>query len=267
MMLVGILGLVTVARAEDPAFTTPQAEKVEKAETHLTGELGGTVATGNSSFYAINGLVNFSHKVDMNKISAVAGTNIGGAVVDVDGNGVVDAAERGNGFEPNAKRIYADARYDRFLSDKDSLYFLAGVFSDQFAGYNLRSHEQVGYSRVLIKEEKADLKAELGVDWAQEFYVEEAGLDNSAKFLAARVLVAAGYKFNDSVGVTDTFEVYENVLDFADLRILNTAALTSSLSKNLSLKLSHSLIFDNVPVEGFQPLDQTAMATIVVTLL
>ncbi len=73
--------------------------------------------------------------------------------------------------------------------------------------------------------------------------------------------------FDERLVLSDVVEVYESVLDFADLRILNTAALTSTLSGKLSLKLSHSLIFDNVPVEGFEPLDQTSMVTLVASLL
>jgi hypothetical protein len=69
------------------------------------------------------------------------------------------------------------------------------------------------------------------------------------------------------VVISETIEVYESVLDFEDVRLLNTASLTSSLSGKLSLKLSHTLIFDNVPVEGFEPLDQTTMITLVATLL
>ena len=48
---------------------------------------------------------------------------------------------------------------------------------------------------------------------------------------------------------------------------LNTAALTVRLSDAMALKLSHSLVFDNVPVEGFRKLDQTATVSIVTTLL
>ena len=65
----------------------------------------------------------------------------------------------------------------------------------------------------------------------------------------------------------DTAEIYENVVDPADLRVLNTAFLTSKISDKLSLKLSHTLTFDNVPVEGFRPLDQVTMLTLVATLL
>jgi hypothetical protein len=262
-----ILALAAPALAEDSTFTGVQAEVVEKPETHVTGELGGTFSTGNSNFYAVNGLINASHKVKMNKISGVAGLNIGGAkVTDLDGDGLPDLDPSTVDFTENVRRYYADARYDRFLSEKDSLYALAGAFQDRFAGYDLRSHEQLGYSRLLVKNDDTELKTELGFDVAQELYVD--GIDPGYQnILAARILLGVTHKFNDKVSLSDTFETYENVLDFEDVRILNTAALTSTLSGKFSLKVSHGLIFDNVPVEGLRKLDQTTMLTLVATLL
>jgi putative salt-induced outer membrane protein YdiY len=259
--------LAGVASAEDSAFTGTQAEVVEKPETHVTGELGGALATGNSNFYTVNGLLNASHKVKLNKVSAVAGLNLGSAkTTDLDGDAVPDVDPSTVDWAENVRRYYAEARYDRFLSDNDSIYALAGGFSDRFAGFDLRTHEQLGYSRLLVKNDKTELKGEFGGDVAQENYV--TGTEpNYQNIIAARILLGINHKFNDKVGISDTFETYENVLNFDDVRILNTAALTSTLSGKLSLKLSHTLIFDNVPVEGFQKLDQTTMVTLVASLL
>lgn len=257
----------TVAQAEDSTFTGTQAEAAEKPETHVTGELGGALATGNSNFYTVNGLLNASHKVKKNKVSGVAGVNLGAAkVTDLDGDAIPDVDPATVDFVENVRRYYAEARYDRFLSDNDSVYGLAGAFSDRFAGFDLRSHEQIGYSRLLVKNDATELKGEFGADVAQENYVE--GTDpNFQNIVAARILLGINHKFNDKVSIQDTFETYENVLNFEDVRILNTAALTSTLSGKFSLKASHTLIFDNVPVEGFQKLDQTTMLTLVASLL
>ena len=127
----------------------------------------------------------------------------------------------------------------------------------------MRSHQQIGYSHLLVSTKRTEVRAEGGVDYAQEWRT----TDEFANILAARVLLGAQHAFNDNVVIADTFEVYENVIDLADLRILNTASLTAALDSKLSLKVSHSLIFDNVPVEGFQPLDQTLGVTLVATLL
>jgi putative salt-induced outer membrane protein YdiY len=273
------IALTGIARAEDPTFSTAQAEQAEKPETHVTGELGGTCSTGNTNLYAVNGLVNASRKWDRNKLSLVAGVNLGAAIADADANGTIDDAERDAGFVRNAEKLYADARYDRFLSDNDSLYALGGALRDVFAGYALRSHEQLGYSRLLVKDDHSEFKVELGADWAQENYVPVDVVDPvtlevtattdppTQQIVAAHLLLAASHDFNEAVGVADTLEAYENVIDPSDLRLLNAASLTAALSGKFSVKLSHNLAYDHVPVEGYRPLDQTTMVTLVASLL
>ena len=49
--------------------------------------------------------------------------------------------------------------------------------------------------------------------------------------------------------------------------MLNAAAFSAKLSDKFSIKLSHQLTFDNVPVEGFRTLDQTTLVTLVATVL
>lgn len=267
MSLCIALVAASTAYAEDSAFVgAAEPVAAEKPETKLSAELGATYATGNAAFYTVNGGGAVSHEWDKNKFAAIAGVNIGGAVTDADGDGLLQQAERDVGLQENVRRLFTEARYDRFLTDKDSLYVLAGAFTDRFAGYDLRTHEQLGYSRLLVDTEDTEVRAELGFDWAQEDYVD--GVDpNYQNIFAGRLLLALTHKFNDSVAFSDTFELYENVVDPNDLRILNTAALTSNVSTKLSLKVSHALIFDNVPVDGYLPLDQTTMLTFVATLL
>jgi len=261
------------ALAVDTEFAgteAPPAEEKDEPVTKVSAELGTAFATGNAIFYTVNGTLAASHEWDRNKVGLVGGVNLGAAKADVDGDGLLSQAERDADYAQNVKRYYGDARYDRFFSDFDSLYVLAGAFHDPFAGYDLRSHEQIGYSRRLVKTDQTELVGELGFDWAQENYTQEAvdaGSEEYQDVFAVRALLGISQKFNDNVSFTDTFEVYENVIDTKDLRILNTAALTSSLNDKLSLKLSHTLIFDNVPVEGFVKLDQTTMATLVANIL
>jgi putative salt-induced outer membrane protein YdiY len=149
---------------------------------------------------------------------------------------------------------------------KDSLYVLAGALIDPFAGYDLRSHEQLGYSRKLVATETTTLTGEVGLDLAQENFVD--GVDpGRADVLSGRVMMGFEHAFSESVAFSEQVEVYENLLVPADVRVLNTAALSSKLSNTLSTRLSHTLTFDNVPVEGFRPLDQTTMFTLVASIL
>jgi len=265
--------LASSAFAVDTEFAgteEPPIEEADEPETKVSAELGTAFATGNAIFYTVNGTLNASRYWKRNKVGLVGGVNLGAAKADADGDGLLSQAERNADYAQNVKRYYGDARYDRFLTERDSLYALAGAFHDPFAGYDLRSHEQLGYSRRLVKTDTSELVGELGFDWAQENYTAEAVAGGSEEYqdvFAIRVLLGVSHEFNDSVSFTDTFELYENVVDTQDLRILNTAALTAGLSDKFSLKFSHTLIFDNVPVEGFVKLDQTTLATLVANIL
>jgi putative salt-induced outer membrane protein YdiY len=267
-MLLALILLVAPALAEDPEFseTEKEAEEVEKAETHLSAELGGAMTSGNSELFTVTSTTAFSHKWTENKLALVAGATWAKGRVDADGSGSIDDVERAAPMVENARRVSADARYDRFFGERNSLYALAGAFTDPFAGYDLRTHEQLGYSRILVDEEKTHLVAEIGMDYAQENFV--PGVDpNYADVIAARVMVGLRQRLTEGVEVTDTLEAYENVLDLEDLRVNNDLAVTVRLSDVLGLKLSHALRFDNQPVEGFRSLDQTTLLTLVATLL
>lgn len=260
-----------LAFADEPKFENTQKEvkKLEKPEAHLTAEFGGALTTGNSEFYMLTAGLNASYKWQRSKIGLIGGAVVGSSRVDSDGNSTLSDEERAAPMVPSAKRFFGDLRYDFFLSDRDSVYILLGAFHDPFAGYDLRTHEQIGYSRVLIKSDSTSLVGEIGIDFAQENYkVGDDGVDPETKnIIAGRVMVGITHKFSEGVGFEDTFELYEAVPEFADLRMLNTASIVAALGSKLSLKLSHSFIFDNVPVEGFQKFDQTMNITLVASIL
>ncbi|MBX2803785.1 MAG: DUF481 domain-containing protein [Myxococcales bacterium] len=272
MML--LVALTTISMAQDTEFAGTEAPpeedaiSVDEAETNLSAELGGIWTSGNAQAYSLNAGLLFGNRWERNKIGIVAGAAAGAAVADVNANGLLEDDEIEAGYIENARRFFGEVRYDRYVSGKDSFYGLVGGFHDRFAGYDLRSHEQVGYSRLLVDEESTNVRGEVGIDWAQEFYTLDSGADpRFQNIFAARLLLGATHAFNENVSVADTFEIYENVVDLADVRILNTASLSASLSSDFTVKLSHSLIWDNVPVTGFRKFDQTTGVTLVATLL
>jgi putative salt-induced outer membrane protein YdiY len=258
---------VLLARAEDSTFagaTTGAA--AEKSVTTASADLGAAWTSGNTETLTVNAAGHGAHVWDKNKLGLEIVVNFGQSKADVNADGVLDDAERAAPYVKNAEHYAADLRYDRFLSEKNSVYALAGALIDKFAGYDSRVHGQLGYSRYFVKSDTTEFVGEIGADVANEDYVE--GVDpNTATIIAAREMLGVKHKFSEDVSLEEKIEAYENVQDFDDLRLLNAIALTSKVSGKLSLKVSHTLTFDNVPVEGFQKLDQTAMATIVVTLL
>ncbi len=266
-MLYALL-LVPLALGEESEFVKPEdaGQKFEKPETHLSAELGGAWATGNADYYTVNGKVDGSHRAGRNQVTLGTGINMGRGLLDADGDGRLSEAERQVERVEIARKYWGDLRYDRFVGEHASLYALGGALADRFAGYDLRTHEQIGYSRLFVETKATTLKAELGADVAQENYVE--GVDpNTATIWAGRLMLSLAHQFNESLSFTEQVEVYENILDPDDLRLLNQAALSARLSNAFSVKVSNALTFDNVPVEGYRKLDQTTLLSLVATLL
>lgn len=259
--------LVSVALAQDFEETDKEFEGASTTESTLSAEFGASLTTGNTDFWTVQSTLAGTHRVGANRVGLSAGTLWGRAVTDADGDGTLSKDEIEAGRVDNARKVFGDARYDRYLGEqKNSLYVLGGALHDPFSGYDLRTHEQLGYSRRLVATDTTELVAELGVDYAQENYVDDVD-PNAANILAGRAMLGLSHQMNETVGFTDSVEVYENLRDFEDARVLNVAALNVGLNEKLALKVSHQLTWDNVPVDGFQKLDQTAMMTVVASIL
>lgn len=273
-----LMFLIPVSFAQDDLAEFTKAEKgseeAAKPETDLSAELGGALVSGNAIYYSVNGSLVFGHKWSKNKLRADARTNYSAGKADLDANGTLSEAERSEISQELARKLSSDVRYDRYLTEKDALYLWVGGMHDPFAGYTARVHEQFGYARDVIGNDSTKLATEIGFDWAHEFFTEAQAEGNNfledsdtyENVLAGRVGVGFSHAFNENVSFSDTVDAYVNVMDPADTRVLNSASLNTKLSGNFSLKLSHQLTFDNVPVEGFQKLDQTTMVTLVASI-
>lgn len=263
-----LLLLLPFALAEESTFVGARAEaEVRKSpEAFAAAELGGILSFGNTESMALTGQGGASYRWGDNAVGGTFGVNWGQSRIDTDGDGRLNDAERRADFVKTAEREAATLRYDRFLGSTYSLYALGGAFTDSFAGYDFRVNGQFGVSRSFVARPTAVLKAELGVDIAREDFVDEV-VPNAQTVPSARLQIGSKYAFNSHVSFEDTVEVYESLLDYEDFRLNNTAAVTSSLTGRVSLKLSHVLAFDNVPVEGYQSLDHSTLASLVLTFL
>jgi len=288
MMSVLLLAL-SIAHAQDSSaeaaavdWKAQEAAEFEKPESTLSIEGGGSYTSGNTEFFLLTGKLAASHRFGRNKFTFGAGANFGASKIDANADGILSEGERTAGYKRNAGRFWGDLRYDRFLSPRDSLYFLVGAFRDVYAGYDWRTHEQIGYSRVIFRTEKpvgdpvaegetqptvkTELKSEIGVDYAQEDFVD--GVDpNFDHFIAGRLMVSFLHQFSPATSFYDEVEIYESFFDVEDFRMVNEATFSTKLTDVISLKLSNVVLFDNVPVEGRRKVDQTTLITLVADLI
>lgn len=276
-MAPAILLLVSAhAWAADPAFEGAQKPGSIPMEpvTTLFAEFGGAWVSGNTVAYTLNGAARGAHRWKYNQVSARLGAMVGRAVADTDGNGHLSDDERTAGEAETARRYEGEVRYDRFLSRKDSLYVLSGAFADRFAGYDWQVHGQLGVSHAFVQMKTAAFYGEIGVDVAREDFIEGAD-PNAQNVISPRLLIGGGYAFNPAVRIDDQVELLENLLQRDDIRVRETASLTAALTTKLSIRVSYTLAFDNVPVKGplpgtrddFEPIDQSTVVSFVASLL
>jgi putative salt-induced outer membrane protein YdiY len=256
--------------AAEPKFEEtlkdPLAVAVGCPETDLEVTLGGAWNAGNTDFFVASGSFHGTHRWTRNQYQLGWGATYGRGRADADGNGTLSEAEREAARVETMRRLVSDSRYDRYFGKRNSLYVSVGGLVDPFTGYDLRTHEQVGWSRMLIERDRTRVIAELGIDYAQERYV-SAVEPRRGDVFAGRVMVGLDLVLSDTVGLHNSLETYENMLDRADLRVANDAALTSALSESLRIKLENRLMYDHQPVEGFVGLDSTTLVSLEASLL
>lgn len=261
--------------AEDDVFVEPAAplpEPVAKTERDLEAALGGAWAAGNTDSRTLTGSIDGAIRWDRNQVGAHGELTVGSARMDQDGDGVLSPDEREEDRVQTARRGDVQLRYDRFLSDRNSLYVLGGGFTDPYAGYDSRFNAQSGYSHLLLYAEDSEdeavtsLSAEVGFDAAHEDYTEGVVPGQGMKY-SARGAMGFARSLTDSVDVGSDVEVFVNVTDPKDTRLISDTAVTNALTETMSLKLTYTLTYDTDPVAGYVAADHTGLVSIVASVL
>ena len=256
----------------DPKFEYGKAEEVAKVkgvEWNASAEAGITFTTGNSETTSGSAGFKAARKKAANKLAiegsatyARAGVRV---LADKNGNGLIDnSGEIVTEKQVSAESLAGKIRYDRFLTELNSL-FVAGVISrDLPAGKELVLGAQLGYSRNIYKTKTANALAELGADYDNE----KLTTGPSLNIISARAFV--GYKAEMTPGTT--FESSGELLTNLNKETLPTgadggvgqdtrfnfkAAIVAKIGKDLAFQSSLEAKYDHRP--GPLPIKNLAM--------
>lgn len=265
-MLTGLCGLSVLvcaspALAGDPTFQFGKAEEVKDVkgvEWNASAEFGLVFTTGNSETTTITGGAKAARKEGNNKLSF----DLGGAFAqsgvrqlrDQNGDGLInDEGEIVTVTTTSSRNLTGKLRYDRFLTEHNSLFAAAVGSTDEPAGKELVLGGQIGYSRLLYKSERHELAGEAGIDYSREKLI--AG--DPLSIVSARFFV--GYKGTLSQGTSAdaSAELLSNLNELdtptgtaslgEDTRVNGKLGVTSKLTASLSLNTGLELKYDNKP--------------------
>jgi putative salt-induced outer membrane protein YdiY len=248
MLLVPLVLFAGAARAQDPA---PPAGPVRPWTD--VAELGFVMTTGNAE---VTNLA-FSNKYAYKWPNAEFTFNVAGLRNEAteksfsNTTGTVDVTET---TRTTAEAYTADLKYLRTIHEGFYWYGNAGWLRNEFAGLENRLAGGAGVGYQFFNTETQMLKGEIGAEYVNEEYV-GAGQD---EFLSARGYLGYEYRFSEKSKFTSDLELWENLDDTDDYRAKLALALISSFTERLALKVSYTVLYDNVPVTQVIPPDPTA---------
>jgi len=166
-------------------------------------------------------------------------------------DGTVDVTEI---TKTTAEAYNADLKYLRTIRDGFYWYGNAGWLRNEFAGLENRMVGGAGVGYQFFDTDKQTLKGEIGAEYVKEEYV-GGGDDN---FPSARGFLGYEYRMTEKSKFTSDLEVHDNLDETSDYNARLALALVSSLTQKLALKVSYTVLYDNVPVTQLIPPDPTA---------
>ena len=284
-----------IAYGDDPKFVYAKKAdemkdvKPDVVEWKATAEAGAVFTTGNSENTNVTAGIKASRKEGDNKLqieasAAYAKSSVRGGV-DMNGNGTIDDSTEIVTVETlTAETLASKVRYDRFLTDANSLYVAAFANRDLPAGKLSVFGGQLGYSRQLYKTKTAETLGEVGYDFSREHLVGGSAL----QIHSARLFVGHHAALTEGTVVDASLELLTNLNSlnlpthqdgsaFQDTRVNGKLAISAKIGANLAFQASLEAHYDHRPaplniknlapgfVPAAEPLDTIMKAQLIYT--
>jgi len=154
-------------------------------------------------------------------------------------------------------------RYDRYFLQKNAVFVVFQSNGDKPAGFVYRLEPQVGYARLFFKSDRQTFKGEIGFDYTYEHRV--SGTDpRNVDYYSGRLFFFYENKFTPYASFSEGLEMLEAFNHTESFRLNSVTSLSSTIYKNIALKLNFTLKFNNDP--GARP-TPTTMVTDPVTMV
>jgi hypothetical protein len=244
----------------------PPAPPINPVEWKVQSKGGMLITTGNSDSKNFSFGVNGFRKEGNNKLTLEGGLAYGtsNAAVATVGPNTLNTIVLDHQQVVSTNNMAAKGRYDRFLTEHNTVYASGQAAADKIAGKTFFGGGQIGYSRLLVKDQWNLVVAELGYDFSYERYVQPAaGPLDPVAIHSARVLVGETLSLSKETGVTASVEALFNlnkeanaidvntgntgVKAFKDTRVNAKIGLSTNLWQSLSFGFTFSLKYDENP--------------------
>lgn len=159
-----------------------------------------------------------------------------------------------------ARRVLAGLKAERDLNNFWGVYGAFGYARDTFAGYTGLQTIEGGALYRAVTMPRHTLTFSAGV---LQTFEQRIAPDVNRNFLGGRLGANYRVRISDSSEFVEDAGMHFNFEDSNDWRFVNTASLTSQITKSIGLKLANDLFFRNQPILGKQRTDSVFRAGLV----
>ena len=201
----------------------------------VTVDLGFVSASGNANFTSLN----LGEKLS-DKLGRVVLTQNAKVLY-----GRINGATTTESYDAGARAQYT-------LTKRIGAYALLGFQRDPFAGLASRWLGGPGLAVSLVQSARDTLSIESGVTSTRERNTANV----TQSFAATRSAASYKHLFAGKAFVTEALEWVANLKTSDDQRLNSETALTAPLSRQIGLRVSYLVRFDNQPEPGFKTTDR-----------
>jgi putative salt-induced outer membrane protein len=238
------------------------APKIESKTDGTTISLssGGQGSSGNSRLVAITANGAFDTRFNNNGLGASVLANYG------------RSAPPDQRLQTTTENMQGRLRYDRYIIDQASFFFIGTGRHDRFQGIDFRLNLDPGFKYLFIAEQVNAIWAEAGYDFQYDVRRNDA-LDDPMAMLpllqktavdhSSRLFLGARHAFNEQVTLAGGVEYLQSLLETTRNRINYDALFAAKVGSGLAIGLGFGLRYDHAPLPGKKQLDMTTNVSLI----
>ena len=239
-----------------------EAPKVESKTdgTSITLSAGGQGATGNSRLLASTANGAFDTRFSDNGIGASVLANYG------------RSAPPGQPMQTTTENMQGRVRYDRYIIDQASLFFITTGRHDRFQGIDFRLNLDPGFKYLFLVEQANAVWAEAGYDFQYDIRRNDAlndpmmmrpPLDKTAVDHSGRLFFGLRHAFNEEVTLSSGVEYLQSFIETTRNRINFDAIFAAKVGNGLAVGLGLLMRYDHAPLPGKEQLDTATNVSLI----
>jgi putative salt-induced outer membrane protein len=153
-------------------------------------------------------------------------------------------------------------RGDRSLAPRVSLFILADLQRNVFAGIRSRIAPSFGISAMAVASKRDTLRFEAGGGYTFQRAVLP---DTNRDYPAGRVAAVYHHQLTAKAAIDESFEFLPNFNASRDYRINSETSVTAPITSGIAMKASYVIHYEGLPEQGFKKTDRILNTGIQVT--